>query len=325
MCSPKECVEQLLRHPLFVRNLSRLAIGNETDMLHPLNLDYLVELLGAMEDAGLENPTALITKARLDGAGLNRIRAIRGPRIIFCLSYSGLGQDIEPNFTDDWFRSNFAIVRDFGFAILHFWRPLLPENTTAEAIESMLAFVSRFADASIFVGLKLHPELTRIVTQEGAISVPPEREKEIGEWLEPEAIARIDAIARQLCPDYPLYRHTSCGLAKTMACPNHTGTFYRHDICPPSHCPALQRTICDASRRTPTQEQIDAALARLDPKPAYLLMQDKIVFTSTLTQEDYAYLVQTLAFPVIGRSVELQNLYFGNINEGRWLPRSGRE
>jgi DNA repair photolyase len=321
ICSPQECVEQLLKYPLFARNVSRLAIGNETDMFHALNFEYLVELLLALQETDLKNQIALITKARLDAAGLNRIRAIRGLRILFCLSYSGLGRTVEPNFTDDWFRSNFAIVRDFGFPILHFWRPLLPENSTPEAIERMLSFVSQFADASVFVGLKLHPELTNIIAQEGKIPVPEGRREDIGEWLEPDAIRQIYAIAGQICPDYPLYRHTSCGLAKIMGCPNHTGTVYRDDICPPSHCPKIQRSVCEVGRRTPAQSQIEEAIARLERMPTYFCTEDNIVFTSPLSQEEYAYLVQALAFPVTGKSVELQNLYYGNINEGRWTPR----
>jgi hypothetical protein len=185
----------------------------------------------------------------------------------------------------------------------------------------MLSFVSQFADASVFVGLKLHPELTNIIAQEGKIPVPEGRREDIGEWLEPDAIRQIYAIAGQICPDYPLYRHTSCGLAKIMGCPNHTGTVYRDDICPPSHCPKIQRSVCEVGRRTPAQSQIEEAIARLERMPTYFCTEDNIVFTSPLSQEEYAYLVQALAFPVTGKSVELQNLYYGNINEGRWTPR----
>ena len=36
----------------------------------------------------------------------------------------------------------------------------------------MLSFVSSIADATVFIGLKLHPELTRIITQGDIVKVP---------------------------------------------------------------------------------------------------------------------------------------------------------
>src|ERR1017187_5116750 len=140
---------------------------------------------------------------------------------------------------------NFRIVRKFGYPILHYWRPLLPENRPVEAIERMLSFVSRIADASVFVGLKLHPELTRIVMRDGSIPVPDEFRESVGEWLDPKTTDRIHELAGRICPEYPLYRHTSCALARIMACSNHTGTAYRSDICLPSHCPQGQRQKSD--------------------------------------------------------------------------------
>lgn len=319
-CTPQECVDQLLRHPLFVRDVSRLAIGNETDMLHQLNVDYLVELLRALQRAGLTNTIALITKARLDAACMRRIRAIEGPRICFFLSYSGLGPAMEPNFTDEGFRANFEIVKEYRFPLLHYWRPLLPGNTTVEAVERMLSFVPLFSDGSIIVGFKLHPELTAIVTRDGEVPVPAERRADIGEWFEPEAFERILSIADRLCPDYPLYRHTSCGLAKIMSCRNHTGTMYREDICQPSHCPPNQRAICAAGRRSPEKADIEETLRKIGRSLPYSITEERLVVSGELTQEEYSYLVQALGIPVFAAQVRMQNLYFGSINEGRWLP-----
>jgi hypothetical protein len=105
-----------------------------------------------------------------------------------------------------------------------------------------------------------------------------------------------------------------------MACSNHTGTVYRTDICPPSHCPRNQRSICEAGHRVPTEAEIDTAIAGFGRPLTYSRTDDKVIFTGGLTREEYAYLVQTLCFPLIATSVEMQNLYYGSINEGRWTP-----
>jgi hypothetical protein len=289
-------------------------------MLHSSNVEYLLKLLRVFKEARIQNSIALITKASVNDNIMTAIRAIEDLRIIFCLSYSGLGQHLEPNFTHESLRSNFEIVKKFGFPILHFWRPLLPENTTAEAIEKMLSFVSKIADASVFVGFKLHPELTKIVMQDGSILVPRELQKDVGEWLESEAIDRIYALAKRICPNYPLYRHTSCALATIMDCPNHTGTIYRVDICPPSQCPKAQRAICERGRKIPSREQIVQTLARIGRPLAFQCDEQGVRIENRVTQEEYSYIVQTLSCPVTAQSVQMQNLYFGSIHEGRWAP-----
>jgi hypothetical protein len=184
----------------------------------------------------------------------------------------------------------------------------------------MLSFVSQYSDASVIVGLKLQPELTAIVTAGGEITVPATRRSDTGEWLDPETIQHIYSIAKELCPDYPVYRHTSCALAKIMSCPNHTGTVYRADICPPSQCPVSQRSICNSGRRVPDELEVKRALARIGRNVRYAMDNDELRISDRLSQEEYAYIVQTLGFPVVAESVEMQNLYYGSINEGRWTP-----
>jgi hypothetical protein len=313
-------VRDLFAFPLFVPALSRLAIGNETDMLHPANTGYLVDLLALLNDRQLPNTIALITKAPISGKVLNQIRSMQHLHVVFCLSYSGLGQRFEPNFTIQSLRANFSIVREFGFPIVHFWRPLLPDNTSPEAIEDTLSFVAPIANASVFVGFKLHPELTQIVKRNDSVAVPSRLANKVGEWLETDTIRRIYDMASRICPDYPLYRHTSCALAKVAGSANHTGTVYRMDICPPSQCPDSQRRICQLSRRVPSEQEVAAALSHVDRAITFKRNEDGIVVQDKLTQQEYSFLVQQLSCPVLALNVEMENLYYGSIHEPGWTP-----
>src|SRR5580700_439740 len=196
IASPKECIEALLEYRLFVRGHTPVAIGNETDIFHPRNRGYLVELLTEMSGARIENPIVLVTKAPLSDKIMAQIKAIPGIRVVLFLSYSGLGRDFEPNFTDEQLRLNFRIAKANGLPVVHYWRPLLPPNTTSAAVRSMLSFVSSIADATVFVGLKLHPELTEIITQGDILTVPGELRDQTGEWLGAEAVTEF--IMRQV-------------------------------------------------------------------------------------------------------------------------------
>jgi len=81
--SPQKCVQELVKHPFFVPTQTPLAIGNETDMLHPRNCDYLLNLLAEIKAVGVNNSISLITKAPLSKETLDSIRRISGNQIRF--------------------------------------------------------------------------------------------------------------------------------------------------------------------------------------------------------------------------------------------------
>jgi len=315
--SPKKCVKELLEYPLFIPRHTPLAIGNETDMLHALNVDYLVDLLTEMSANGIDNPIALITKAPLSERVLQRIRAISGLRVVFFLSYSGLGPRYEPNFTDKQLRANFSVTKKYDFPVVHYWRPLLPENTTLTAIREMLSFASSIADATVFIGLKLHPELTQVISQDGVVSVPDRLRDQKGEWIEPATIERIYDEANRMCPTFPLYRHTSCALASVLRRPNHTATVYREDICPPSQCPLVQRRICEAARRIPSEAEITETLSVLRRDMSFVRHPDRVLIDGKVSQEEFAFLLHNLNCPLEVRAIKMQNLYHGSIYESQ--------
>jgi len=317
LVSPDECVCQLLNYPYFVLGRTPLAIGNETDMFHPLNREYLIELLLVLQSANVKNPISLITKAPLDDEFLGRIRAIKGLTIVFFLSYSGLGPAFEPTFTDRQFRENFRHVKAHGFPLLHYWRPLVPSNTSTAQIRDMLAFISTVAGASVITGLKLHPELSAVLAQGSCISIPNHLMNAHGEWLEPGVVENIYLEANRLCPDYPLYRHTSCALAHAIAHPSHTATVFRKDICPSSHCPTTQRVICESGRVIPSETSIAAALSRLGRGPSFKRLSDRIVINDVVNQEEFSYLLHTLNYPLEVKAIQFYNLYRGDIHRNQ--------
>ncbi len=317
LVTPKQCVELLCEYKLFVRDETPLAIGNDTDILHPANVEYLAALVDEMRAAGLRNPIVLPTKSPLRDRDLERIRGLAGGQLALFLSHSGLGRQYEPNFTEEGFRENFRVAKKVGIPVVHYWRPLLPENTTPQAVEEMLAFVSQFANASVFTGLKLHPRLNRLLTEDGSVDLPQEVMETKGEWLTEEAIERIYAQGRTICPRYPMYRHSSCALAVVLRKANHTATVYRDDICPASQCPALQRMICTSARRSPSMETVREALSRLEIEAEFTIEEGHVTVDTALTQEEFAFVLHRVNFPLRVRQLNMQRLYHGSIFEGQ--------
>jgi DNA repair photolyase len=317
IASPEETLRRLTQHRFFRLGITPLAIGNETDMFHTLNCDYLVELLTTFQSAGITNSISLITKTPLKEEVLERIQKLDRLKVLFYLSYSGLENALEPGFRDENFRANFIKVKQFGFPIVHYWRPLLPENTTQEAIIRMLEFVSAFADASIISGLKLHPELSKIINGSGGIRIPEAYLSTYGEWLEANAIEEIFSTAKRLCPDYPIYRHGSCALACVLSRPNHTATIYQEDICLPSRCSSTQRSICAQARSIPSADKIGQLLISLGKSENFDYATDCIRIHEEFSQEEFIFLLHVLNYPIKVRQVNYQNIYRGSIFAGQ--------
>ena len=238
----------------------------------------------------------------------------RGCASCSSLSYSGLGSEFEPNFSEDGFKNNFRLVRECGFRLVHFWRPLLPENATPHKIIQMLNFVSGLADASVIIGLKLHPELNSIFIQNGRIALPPSKMNSFGEWMPKSIVEDIYREAQRLVPNYPLYRHTACALARVLALPNHTATICREDICLPSHCPSEQRQICESTRRIPDEGKLNLVFSRLGRHPHHYMQDGNLVIDDIVSQEEFSFLLHNLKYPIKVKAVRFENLYRGSIH-----------
>lgn len=311
--SPATCLEQLLGHRFFVRDETCLAIGNETDICSAGNVDYLIELLDLMQALPLRNPIVLTTKAPLSQALVDRIRREGALRVVFFLSYSGLGPEYEPHTSEEQLRANFGMVRRAGFPVVHFWRPLLPQNTSIETIRRMLEFAGEHADACVFVGMKLHPELSRALIDGEGLQLPPGAESRVGEWLPGELASTIYRESQRICPRLPVYRHSACAVAFVLSRSNHTATAFRGGICPQSQCPDSQRAICELHKVVPSGPAIRDVLNTIGRPLRFSRMESCVRVFGVVTQEEFAYLIHRLGCPIVADRIEMLNLYHGDI------------
>lgn len=314
MITVSDCVDRLLKYPLFIFGNLPLAIGNETDMLHSRNITYLINLLNEIEQKKIPNPIVLLTKSQITSETLDKIKRIRNDKLIFFISYSGLGKNFEPGFNENRIRQNFTLIKSYNFPLIHFWRPLISKiNTKKYKIRDILAFVSSNADATVFIGLKLHPQLSQIIMKEEIIPIPEKLQKKTGEWLSLKVIQSIYEEARKICPQYPLYRHTSCAISSILGIPNHTATFFRTDICPVSQCNKTQRNICKLASNVPDNDKISSTLKFLGRKISYKFELNSLYFDGTVSQEEFAFMLHNLNYPLKVKNIKMQNLYHGDI------------
>ncbi|MGW7666715.1 hypothetical protein BX257_1421 [Streptomyces sp. 3212.3] len=52
---------------------------------------------------------------------------------------------------------NFPRLHAAGIPVIHYWRPFLPQNSTPDALERIMYWVTRYADCTVAVGTKVKP------------------------------------------------------------------------------------------------------------------------------------------------------------------------
>ena len=145
----------------FVQHKTVLSFGNHTDTFAADNADYFLRFIEELERRRLRNVVVVVTKRLIPDSVLIAARRLRYAKLRFCVSYSGLSSAFERGGPEGAALDSLARLRGIGLAGIHFWRPICESNGTDDAIRTMLDAVAPLAAASVYVGLKLTPELVK--------------------------------------------------------------------------------------------------------------------------------------------------------------------
>jgi DNA repair photolyase len=324
--SPQEAVLRLIAHRYFVENRTVISVGNRTDPFLKSNVDLTLQVLHEFKSRGLRNPICLVTKSPIPEGAIRDIARLRFPRVIIFLSYSGLGHDLEVGVNHDALRRNFRQLSERGIPCVHFWRPILPTNSSEGQIRKMLGFVSEYASSSVVGGLKYCPELRELYKAEPALRIPDNAGlPPYGEWLAAGIERSLQNVLKDNFATYPIYRHTSCAVSKVLGIPDYNATVYRPDVCRASNCPEKQRKVCREGSRAPSEVEVSSWMNRLHLNLSFSLEENKLVVRNPISQEDYIFLLHNINFPIEARVV-FTNVLHGSIFKGvePWTGREGK-
>lgn len=312
VCAPSHVLDRLEASRYFVRGKTVLSYGNTTDAFFGKNVAYTLAFLGELEARGIDNPIAIPTKSPVTQEVADQIRSLRHPRVLVYLSYSGLPDTLERGVERSCIERSFKVLSATGIPTIHFWRPLVPLNTSDKEIRDRLRYVSGYANASVAVGLKYTPELRRAFAEDPRLRVEGNNLKEYGEWLPSHVEERLWRIARGEFPGYPIFRHTSCSVSYVLGVPDYNATVYRPDVCRKSTCPDFQRRICERAARKPSAGDVALLLDRLGLDVPFTIHDYEIAIDAELTQQDYVFLLHNLNYP-IRANVRFTEVWRGSI------------
>jgi len=299
VASIDEIIQMLHASRYFIPHKTPLSIGNATDSFLVENIEITRGIIRDLENRGYTNTVTLVTKRHIPLDVLTEFQALKYIRPVFFLSYSGLPASVEKGVNPEDNRQNFIALSEYRLPVLHYWRPLVSINGTSEKIEEMLDFVSKYARASIYFGLKSNPALYKLFSANEYLRLPAEYEGKHAEYLLPEIEHRIHALAETKYPDYPLYRHSSCAISYLFGNPDYTITFHNKRICQIcSRCPSSQRGICKKADKIPTEADVRLTLHQLGKDLPFRIMTEQVEIDGEITQQDLSYMIHRLNFPI---------------------------
>lgn len=157
LVSPKEAVNQLLEYKYYDKDIPLCLLPNTDVFVNSKNIEYLLDLLQKLENQNIKNDLIIITKCNITDNVIKKVNKIKekGQNVVFYISYSGLGKDIEPRISEEILQNNFKKLKENNIDVIHYFRPFLPQNSDPKRIEEILNFVNKYTDVSVTTGLAL--------------------------------------------------------------------------------------------------------------------------------------------------------------------------
>jgi len=312
--SPEETINTLTTYWAF-RPTSMVMIGSETDMfMNSQNIDFLYKFIELYDNKGIANPLSLSTKCYIPDEFIAFVKSLKNTKIIFYVSYSGLGSDIEPYIKKDMVKTNFIRLREANQHVIHLWRPMTPLNSKYEILKKVLTDVCG-ATCSVMRGLNLNPELQKKVW-----FWTEARDKEIDFSKVVSLWPRtLDTNIKKLMnefPNYPLFFKNSCAMAYVLEQPEFI-RIYNTERCNKSYCPKAQREIC--KNRFSGTVNINESLVRMEldkiglDNDFVINLNHSINISGSMQHEQIACLSQVLHCRLIVEDVKTEHEWGGYV------------
>lgn len=310
LASEEVAVNLLLNSPYYTPTFP-ICFFSQTDAFStPDNINYVKNVLQILHEKNIKNPRIFITKCEIpiDFIELCECYEKYGEEFIFYLSYSGLEKDIEIGVDKEKIKQNFINLYKHNQKIIHYWRPLLPQNSRPELINEMIEFVRQYAIASVIVGLKVQSNII------DNFIFWPELMDNREEALNAECVWFKDSYKMiwgkgdfDLFKGYPVYQCNSCALALALKKVDRNA-FYNSEYCLNiNKCPEEQRKRCKNFYINIDSTKIKQDIINYFKKVNYdmdnleIKLKNKTVYINgiELKQSDITYLTQLTHLKII--------------------------
>lgn len=227
----KELVERLTKFRLYTKDIP-ISINNQTDpFLNQVVYKSTMKILENMEANKLTNPILLITKGYIDKNQAEELAKFN-LNIIVLYTFSGISEKMENRDEEKQIQSMKNISEQKNIKLINYYRPVIEGiNTDKKTIEHVVNIVTKYCKASIISGIRLNTFLSKVL-EKCDINVPENYDPD-HKVLLPETLERIKGTFKEIAPQYPTFKKTSCGISYILKRPDYNGHSARIYYCSP--------------------------------------------------------------------------------------------
>lgn len=270
LVEPEEAVKILLDSKFYIEDIP-LCLFSQTDAFAtPNNIEYAKKLIKILMEKDIKNPIVFITKYQIPEDFIEFIDYYekKGKNFLFFLSYSGLKNDVEVGVNKKNIEGNFITLSKYNKKIIHYWRPLIPENSKKEVIDEVYNFVKKYCVASVAIGLKITEDIINNIGWKELIDNKENAMKVNNVWHR-DAYDYIWGSLINNKEKYPIFQTTACAVVYALGQPDRK-FFYNTDICVKwNRCSKEQRDLCKKKFEKfqyPSKEHIVELIGKLGQK-----------------------------------------------------------
>jgi hypothetical protein len=317
--TPYGVVDALFKSPYYIPQKTVLCIGSRTEPFLPENTHDTLSVLKKLDENEVTNTICIITKMHIHDKLLEDLTNLKNIKPIFCVSYSALEKKYEHS-RDKYIEDTLRNLKDTGFQIIHFWRPIINNvNSDEKIIKDTLSIVSKYCSSSVCVGLKVSKRHIENIQGDLSICLPKnlcfDSDFEI---YFPDIIRdRIMNIVKKQHENYPVYIGlTSCAISNLKQIPDYLANIITYEQkCLNSNCPNNQRQLCN-SIHPPDKCDVKMALQKINKSDVHFTIEGKyVMLNDTLSQEEAIFLYHQLGYPVRADKISFNSIWKRNTSQ----------
>ena len=302
-------IDEIKNNKYYTQDVPICYFSKTDIMVLDYTREYLINLIDSIMRSDIYNPFVIVTKCFIPDNIIAKLKQLQktGREVLVYISYSGLDKDIEKGIEKENALKNFERLFENNIKILHYFRPLIPQNSSKEMFELIIGYVSKYSIASVVTGLKVYKELQHQYTFWNEIT-------EIDNAFEYECIwpyhveEDLKVIAEKY--NYSIYQSNSCALEYALNGFDKYG-LYQSDVCTNFNiCDAGMRERCKCFSGKGQVDLIDKLLNQIGYNNVdYEIKENKLyVYSHRLSNEDICFIGSYIRMPIV--NLAYNNSYY---------------
>lgn len=293
-------IEEIVNSRYYTHDVPICYFSKTDIMATKSNIEYLLDLLELIYLSDIYNTIVLVTKCYIPTNVIEKLTKLKdsGREVVVYISYSGLDSSIERGIDKRKALSNFYNLKQVGIKIIHYFRPLIPQNSSYEILDKVIGEVANYSIASVVTGLKVYEELKEVYSFWGDINQIENASEYECIWSG-NVLDKLKKISRKY--NYLIYQSNACALGYALGETDRYGIF-DSDVCNNFNmCTPEIREKCKKNNQELSVGEIKSIFEKYGYKNIFFEVDNRTIYIKNyiFTNEEICFLSYYLHMKII--------------------------